>query len=116
MALKLYYSSVTSSREIKSKQSQILWILEAKKIKYNLIDIAEDEAMLEEMRSKSGNAEALPPQLFKGDTYLGDYQKFHEATESEELLQFLKMEVIENPPTHPEGEGLKCNLEPITEI
>uniref|UniRef100_A0A670Y9A3 SH3 domain-binding glutamic acid-rich-like protein 3 n=1 Tax=Pseudonaja textilis TaxID=8673 RepID=A0A670Y9A3_PSETE len=89
--LPIYSTSVTGSREIKSQQSEVTRILDGKNIKYNMVDISQDNALREEMRTKSGNPKAIPPQIFNGDHYCGDYELFVEAVEQNTLQQFLKL-------------------------
>uniref|UniRef100_A0A663LRB2 SH3 domain-binding glutamic acid-rich-like protein 3 n=1 Tax=Athene cunicularia TaxID=194338 RepID=A0A663LRB2_ATHCN len=69
--LKVYSTSVTGSREIKSQQSEVTRILDGKNIKYELVDISQDNALREEMRAKAGNPKAIPPQIVNGDHYCG---------------------------------------------
>ncbi|XP_066494743.1 SH3 domain-binding glutamic acid-rich-like protein 3 [Tiliqua scincoides] len=90
-SLTVYSTSVTGSREIKSQQSEVTRILDGKNIKYNLVDISQDNALREEMRTKCGNPRAIPPQIVNGDQYCGDYELFVEAVEQNTLQQFLKL-------------------------
>lgn len=46
-------------------------ILDGKNIKYELVDISQDNALREEMRAKAGNPKAIPPQIVNGDQYCG---------------------------------------------
>ncbi|XP_006631467.1 SH3 domain-binding glutamic acid-rich-like protein 3 [Lepisosteus oculatus] len=92
MGVKLYYTTVTASREIKSQQAEVMRILESKSIQFELIDISVGNEVREEMRSKAGNATAVPPQIFNGDQYCGDYQLFSEAVEADTVEKFLKLE------------------------
>ncbi|KAK1169423.1 SH3 domain-binding glutamic acid-rich-like protein 3 [Acipenser oxyrinchus oxyrinchus] len=89
--VQVYICNVTPSRNIRSMQAEVTRILEASKIPFELIDIASGETLLEEMRSKTSNPSALPPQIFNNDVYCGDYYQLHEATENGELLQFLRL-------------------------
>ncbi|KAF7656886.1 hypothetical protein LDENG_00035080 [Lucifuga dentata] len=91
MGIKLYYTTVTASREVKSQQAEVMRILESKSIKYETIDISVGGEIRDEMRSKSGNPTAVPPQLFNGDQYCGDYEQFSEAVEADTVEQFLKL-------------------------
>lgn len=91
MGIKIYYTTVTASREIKSQQAEVLRILESKSIQYELIDISLGGEIRDEMRAKSGNPKAIPPQLFNEDQYCGDYEMFSEAVEEDAVDQFLKM-------------------------
>ncbi|KAE8623866.1 hypothetical protein XENTR_v10005762 [Xenopus tropicalis] len=91
MVVKVYYTSVTGSREIKSKQSEITRILDSKCIKYETVDISADNNIRTEMRQMCGNPNAFPPQIFNDDQYCGDYEQFAAAVEDEILSQFLKL-------------------------
>ncbi|KAM6958833.1 SH3 domain-binding glutamic acid-rich-like protein 3 [Aplochiton taeniatus] len=91
MGIKLYYTTVTASREVKSQQAEVMRILESKSIKYELIDISVGGEVRDEMRSKAGNPTAVPPQLFNEDQYCGSYEMFSDAVEADTLELFLKM-------------------------
>ncbi|XP_077446753.1 SH3 domain-binding glutamic acid-rich-like protein 3 [Stigmatopora argus] len=91
MAIKLYYTTVTASRTIKSQQAEVMRILDSKSIKYELVDISVGGEMRDEMRQKAGNQTAVPPQLFNEDQYCGDYEMFSEAVEADAVEQFLKL-------------------------
>ncbi|XP_028819848.1 SH3 domain-binding glutamic acid-rich-like protein 3 [Denticeps clupeoides] len=91
MGIKLYYTTVTASREVKSQQAEVMRILDSKSIQYELIDISAGGSIRDEMRSKSGNPTAAPPQIFNEDQYCGDYEMFSEAVEADMVKQFLKM-------------------------
>lgn len=56
---------------MKSQQIEVMRILESKKIEYKLVDISQGEELRDEMRTKSGNPTAVPPQLFNEDQYCG---------------------------------------------
>uniref|UniRef100_UPI00398F5A32 SH3 domain-binding glutamic acid-rich-like protein 3 n=1 Tax=Pristiophorus japonicus TaxID=55135 RepID=UPI00398F5A32 len=89
--VQVYISSVSASREVRSTQLEVERVLEIKRIKFKQIDISVSEALLEEMRSRIGNPNALPPQIFNGDSYCGDYQQFYDAVENEDIYHFLKL-------------------------
>ncbi|KAM3857986.1 SH3 domain-binding glutamic acid-rich-like protein 3 [Diretmus argenteus] len=91
MGIKLYYTTVAGSREVKAQQAEVMRILESKSIKYELIDISVGDEVRKEMRNKSGNPTAIPPQLFNEDQYCGNYQKFSDAVETDTVEQFLKL-------------------------
>lgn len=91
MGVKLYYTTVTASREVKSQQAEVMRILESKSIQYELIDISVGGEVRDEMRSKSGNPMAVPPQIFNEDQYCGNYEMFSDAVEDDAVEQFLKM-------------------------
>uniref|UniRef100_A0A674BEC7 Zgc:153284 n=1 Tax=Salmo trutta TaxID=8032 RepID=A0A674BEC7_SALTR len=56
---------------LKQQQSQIFSFLDSKKIKYKAVDITQGSEVKEEMRKKTGNPTALPPQVFNKDVYCG---------------------------------------------
>lgn len=91
MGVKLYYSSVTASREIKSQQSGVIRILESKGIEFELIDISQGGELRDEMRKKAGDPTAVPPQLFNEDQYCGNFEMFELAVEEDTVEQFLKL-------------------------
>lgn len=66
-------------------------ILESRCFEYEAIDIAEPGRQAERDRLKTCGAikPALPPQLFNGDDYCGDYDQFDMANETDELDKFL---------------------------
>nr|XP_012420284.1 PREDICTED: SH3 domain-binding glutamic acid-rich-like protein 3 [Odobenus rosmarus divergens] len=93
-SIKVYYTSVSGSREVKQRQEEVTRILDIYKIKYELIDISVSLKVLQEMRMKVSTPKALPPQIFNGQEYCGvrDFEMFHKAKENKEILKFLKME------------------------
>ncbi|XP_035534782.1 SH3 domain-binding glutamic acid-rich-like protein 3 [Morone saxatilis] len=89
--LQVFYTSVSSSLEIKKHQEKIFLILDGKKIQYKPVDIAQNSEDKDLMRKIAGNPTALPPQICKGDVYCGDYTAFENAVEMEQLEAFLKL-------------------------
>lgn len=89
--IKLYYTTVTASRSVKSQQADVTRILDSKGIKYELIDISLDGELKDEMRNKAGDPTAVPPQLFNEDQYCGNYEMFSEAVEADTVEEFLKL-------------------------
>ncbi|KAJ7310304.1 hypothetical protein JRQ81_007208 [Phrynocephalus forsythii] len=94
--IRVYYTSVTGSREVKKRQSEVLRILDGNRLKYQLVDVSLSERLLQEMRDKVGKPDAIPPQIFNGDKYCGDFQKLYEATENEEVPKFLMTSGVDN--------------------
>ncbi|XP_046528819.1 SH3 domain-binding glutamic acid-rich-like protein 3 [Equus quagga] len=78
--------------KVKQRQEEVIRILDTYKIKYELIDISLSLKVLEEMKMKVSTPHSLPPQIFNGDEYCGDFEMFHQAKENKEILKFLKME------------------------
>lgn len=83
-------------------------ILDSKNIKYEVVDITEP-TLLEEKDFMLTNAtekgitvsdtdprHPLPPQIFNGTDYCGDYNSFELANECDTLEQFLKIEAQQN--------------------
>uniref|UniRef100_A0A6Q2Y8K2 Uncharacterized protein n=1 Tax=Esox lucius TaxID=8010 RepID=A0A6Q2Y8K2_ESOLU len=91
MSIVVYFSSISGSRELKQQQSQIFSFLDSKKIKYQAVDITQGPSGKEEMRKKAGNPTALPPQIFNGDKYCGDFSAFYEAVEAGKGEAFFKL-------------------------
>ncbi|XP_029921420.1 SH3 domain-binding glutamic acid-rich protein homolog [Myripristis murdjan] len=90
MKVVVYYSSVTGTLEMKKRQQRIFFVLESKNIPFETVDVAVDDGK-EEMRRKMQDPTAVPPQIFNGDTYCGDFDSFDNAVEMEQLEAFLKL-------------------------
>ncbi|KAG8588728.1 hypothetical protein GDO81_006077 [Engystomops pustulosus] len=90
MPLDLYITSVTSFRETKAQQNEMMRILDTRGVTYKTVDISVDKCLLEEMREKCGNPSAVPPQLFLGNKYLGGYPELMDAVEDGEADKFLE--------------------------
>ncbi|XP_077986728.1 SH3 domain-binding glutamic acid-rich protein homolog [Glandiceps talaboti] len=90
MVVKVYYSSVSSSLEIKKAQQKIFMVLEGKKIAFERVDISADDEAKKFMLEKT-TEHALPPQIFNDDQYCGDFESFDESVEMETLDSFLKL-------------------------
>lgn len=86
-----YHTSVSSSKQVKKEQQRIEMVLSGKKIEIEKVDISLVEGAKDKMRDIVGDPKALPPQLCKGDTYLGNYQEFDAAIENETLNEFLRL-------------------------
>ncbi|XP_076874742.1 SH3 domain-binding glutamic acid-rich-like protein 3 [Brachyhypopomus gauderio] len=91
MSIIIYFSSAGGSRELKQQQNSIFQFLDSKKIIYRAIDITQSPSMKEEMRRKVGSSTALPPQIFNGDKYCGDFQAFFDAVEDNKAEAFFKI-------------------------
>ncbi|NXI71584.1 SH3L3 protein, partial [Anseranas semipalmata] len=90
-SIRVYYTSVTGSRQVRQRQAAVTRILDVTGLRYELIDVSVDEGLLREMQEKAGDPRAVPPQIFNGDEYCGDFEMLHQATENEEVSKFLKM-------------------------
>ncbi|XP_070705815.1 SH3 domain-binding glutamic acid-rich-like protein 3 [Pempheris klunzingeri] len=91
MPVKVYFSSVSGSLEMKKNQTRIFSVLESKKIPFEAVDISQRSEDKDFMRERAGNPTALPPQICNGDVYCGDINAFDNAVEMEQLEEFLKL-------------------------
>ncbi|XP_036447489.1 SH3 domain-binding glutamic acid-rich-like protein 3 [Colossoma macropomum] len=91
MSIVVYFSSAGGSREVKRQQNEIFHFLDGKKIIYRTLDITQSSDLKDEMRKKVGNPLAMPPQVFNGDKYCGDYQAFFNAIEDGKPETFFKL-------------------------
>lgn len=92
MSIKVYTTSVTTNREIYNKQNRIKHVFEAKNIIFEEIDLSRSQEERDLMREKAGIPDLLPPAIFNGDTYCGDFDQFEDAVEENKLKEFLKLE------------------------
>ncbi|XP_060750192.1 SH3 domain-binding glutamic acid-rich-like protein 3 [Tachysurus vachellii] len=91
MPIIIYMSSASGSREIKKQQEAIFRFLDSKNIHYIAKDITVSPDVKNEMREKVGNFNALPPQVFNGSQYCGDYEVFSDAVEDRRPMSFFKL-------------------------
>uniref|UniRef100_S4RYU5 SH3 domain-binding glutamic acid-rich-like protein 3 n=1 Tax=Petromyzon marinus TaxID=7757 RepID=S4RYU5_PETMA len=89
--IRIIYKLLNWSHEVKSNQSEVQRVLEAKGLKFEMVDIAANDEHRQNMRKLSGNPTAMPPQLFNENAYCGDYEKFAEAVELDSIETFLKL-------------------------
>ncbi|KAL3861210.1 hypothetical protein ACJMK2_007261 [Sinanodonta woodiana] len=92
MTIKLYMTSITTSREIFNRQTRIKQVLDAKGIEYEEIDLSKDQDKRNEMREKAGIPDLLPPALFNENIYCGDFETFEDAVEDGTLKKYLGLE------------------------
>merc|ERR1711997_1051259 len=91
--------------EIENSQHRITMILKSLGIAIELCDISAPgmEEQRDFMRAnavkKEGQRNVLPPQVFNGEKYCGDYDAFDVANEDDELEEFLGI-----PRKHPKVE------------
>ncbi|XP_030577955.1 SH3 domain-binding glutamic acid-rich-like protein 3 [Archocentrus centrarchus] len=91
MPVRVFFTSVSASTQIKKNQDRIFSVLTSKKISFQPVDISQNSSDKDLMRQGAGNPAALPPQIFNGDVYCGDITAFESAIELEELEKFLKL-------------------------
>ncbi|XP_073679721.1 SH3 domain-binding glutamic acid-rich-like protein 2 isoform X1 [Garra rufa] len=88
--------------EVKKRQQAIVGFLEANRISFEEVDITmlEDQRLWmyqnipEEKRPEKGNP--LPPQIFSGDDYCGDYEDFFQSKETNTVFSFLRLPPVKD--------------------
>merc|ERR1712058_57488 len=91
----IFISGNSGSKEITNRQHRILMILKSLGIAMKQVDISapgmdeQRDFMRASAKKKEGQRHALPPQLFNGEKYCGDYDDFDVANEDDELEEFL---------------------------
>jgi len=95
MGIKIYISNNSGNKEIENHQHRITMILKSLAIEFSLVDISapgmeeERDYMRANGKKKEGQRNVLPPQIFSGDKYCGDFDDFDVANEDDELEEFL---------------------------
>merc|ERR1712158_188476 len=93
--IKIFISGNNGNKEIENSQHRITMILKSLGIAIELCDISAPgmEEQRDFMRAnavkKEGQRNVLPPQVFNGEKYCGDYDAFDVANEDDELEEFL---------------------------
>merc|ERR1711963_402660 len=93
--IKIFISGNSGSKEITNSQHRIIMILKSLGIAMDIVDISapgmdeQRDMMRASAKKKEGQRHALPPQLFNGEKYCGDYDDFDVANEDDELEEFL---------------------------
>ncbi|XP_067945683.1 myb-like protein X isoform X1 [Watersipora subatra] len=96
MSLKVYITLISGNNAVRKKQQAILDALDVRNIDYSVVDVSAPENeeerayMREKARPSQGHNCALPPQVFYGDEYVGDYEKFAESLEDNSVEAFFK--------------------------
>ncbi|XP_012586379.1 PREDICTED: SH3 domain-binding glutamic acid-rich protein [Condylura cristata] len=95
MVIKVFVATSSGSIAIRKKQQEVVGFLEANKIDFKELDIAGDEDNRRWMREnvpgekKPQNGIPLPPQIFNGEQYCGDFDSFFSAKEENIIYSFL---------------------------
>jgi len=93
--IRVFISGNSGNKEMVTHQQRIIMVLESLGIDTEVMDIAApgmDEArdfMRGGAKKKENQRNVLPPQIFNGDTYCGDYDGFDIANEDDHLDEFL---------------------------
>nr|CAI9701925.1 unnamed protein product [Rangifer tarandus platyrhynchus] len=95
MVIRVFLASSSGFVAIKKKQQDVVRFLEANKIDFEEVDITMSEEQRQWMyknippEKKPAQGNPLPPQIFNGDQYCGDYDSFFESKESNTVFSFL---------------------------
>jgi len=95
MGIRIYISSNNGNKDINNAQHRILMILKSLGMELDVVDISapgtekERDYMREHGKKKEGFRNVLPPQIFNGEKYCGDYDDFDIANEDDVLEEFL---------------------------
>jgi len=106
--IKIFISGNSGNKEIENSQHRITMILKSLGIAIELCDISapgmeeQRDFMRANATKKENQRNVLPPQVFNGEKYCGDYDAFDVANEDDELEEFLGI-----PRKHPKVEPAK---------
>ncbi|XP_023988734.1 SH3 domain-binding glutamic acid-rich-like protein 2 [Physeter macrocephalus] len=95
MVIRVFIASSSGFVAIKKQQQDVVRFLEANKIEFEEVDITMSEGQRQWMyknippEKKPAQGNPLPPQIFNGDRYCGDYDSFFESKESNTVFSFL---------------------------
>ncbi|KAM3932185.1 SH3 domain-binding glutamic acid-rich-like protein 2 isoform 1-T2 [Leptodactylus fuscus] len=97
MVTRVYTASSSCSTTIKKQQQELIQYLECHNIDFEIVDITMSEEQKQWMYKnipkdkwpEQGNP--LPPQIFNGETYCGDYNAFFDSKESNTVSVFLQI-------------------------
>lgn len=98
MVVKLYVANKTRDIDVRVRQNRAEKTLIRENIDFELVDISDPDGGEQRQflldRVECDDAQSMPPtpQFFNDDIYLGDYDDFNTALESETLLEFLNVD------------------------
>jgi len=96
--VRLYISGNSGNQKIENEQQQIQRVLQMRKLEFELVDIMlpgnqnERAFMRERGKKKDGQRNVIPPQIFNGQEFRGDFEDFDIANEDDVLEEFLGLE------------------------
>eukprot|EP00092_Neocalanus_flemingeri_P022868 GFUD01024795.1.p1 GENE.GFUD01024795.1~~GFUD01024795.1.p1 ORF type:complete len:308 (+),score=128.72 GFUD01024795.1:138-1061(+) len=108
MGVRIFQSCHSGNKEIENSQQRIQMVLTSRAIQFVTIDISAPgmqemrSFMRERGRKREGQRNVLPPQIFNGEEYRGDYEGFDIANEDDDLEEFLGI-----PRKNPKAEPVK---------
>jgi len=110
MGIRVYISANSGNQKLENEQQKIIMVLTMRKKEFEVIDIMKPgnqnhrTYMRDRGKKKDGQRNVLPPQIFNGDDYIGDFEDFDLANEDDVLEEFLGIE-RENPKVEPYKTG-----------
>jgi len=110
MGIRVYISANSGNQKLENEQQKIVMVLTMRKKEFEVIDIMKPgnqnhrTYMRDRGKKKEGQRNVLPPQIFNGDDYIGDFEDFDLANEDDVLEEFLGIE-RENPKVEPYKTG-----------
>ena len=127
MVLRLYISRSSQRPQVRKHQREVLKIMQAEGIEFEKTDINELDNeyhrsyLLDHAQETEQDLLDMCPQLFDDDLYLGDYEDFMAAVESESLMEFLNvddsesaMETVQQATIHPPSGAIKLYVSSIS--
>jgi len=96
--VRLYISGNSGNQKMENEQQQIQRVLQMRKIEFELVDIMlpgnqnERAFMRERGKKKDGQRNVIPPQIFNGQEFRGDFDDFDISNEDDVLEEFLGLE------------------------
>jgi len=110
MGVRIFVSGNCGNQKIETEQQKIFLVLQTRKIEFEAIDIMHPgnqklrTFMREKGKKKEGARNVIPPQIFNGEEFRGDFDDFDIANEDDLLEEFLGLE-RKNPKAAPVKTG-----------
>lgn len=89
--IQIFLTTIASQVVIRKRQEYILRILQTKKIPYTSYDLASDDDAKRLWRRKAPPDKQQLPGILVGGRFIGDFDAFEEAVETEGLVTFLRL-------------------------
>merc|ERR1712179_276790 len=108
IGVRIFLTNGSGNQKIENNQQMIQMVLTTREIEFTTIDISAPgmqemrSFMREKGRKKEGQRNVIPPQIFNGEQYRGDFEDFDIANEDDDLEEFLGI-----PRKNPKAEPVK---------
>merc|ERR1712179_441266 len=95
IGVRIFLTNGSGNQKIENNQQMIQMVLTTREIEFTTIDISAPgmqemrSFMREKGRKKEGQRNVIPPQIFNGEEYRGDFEGFDIANEDDDLEEFL---------------------------